>query len=133
MSQENVQMARALIEAWNRRDIDALLAAAAPDVEWTPAGPAAVESAVYRGPDKIARGFESTWQGWEEFHLDESEIRDLSESALWLGRATMRGAASHVQLDQEWAVLIAFTDREVTSLRAFPTWRDALADLGLEG
>ena len=36
-------MARELIEAWNRRDIDALLAAAAPDVEWTPAGPAAVE------------------------------------------------------------------------------------------
>jgi ketosteroid isomerase-like protein len=133
VSQENIQMARELIEAWNRRDIDALLAAAAPDVEWTPAGPAAVESSVYRGPDEIARGFESTWQGWDEFRLDESEIRDVGESALWLGRATMRGAASHMQLDQEWAVLIAFTDREVTSLRAFAAWRDALAAAGLEG
>ena len=127
MSQETVQTARELIEAWNLRDIDALLAAAAPDVEWTPAGPAAVESSVYRGRHEIALGFESTWQGWEEFRLDESEIRDLGQSVLWLGRATMRGAASHVRLDQEWAVLIAFTDRAVTSLRAFPTWRDALA------
>jgi ketosteroid isomerase-like protein len=132
VSQENVQMARELIEAWNRRDIDALLAAAAPDVEWTPAGPAAVESSAYRGPDDIARGFESTWQGWDEFRLDESEIRDVGQSALWLGRATMRGAASRMQLDQEWAILIAFTDREVTSLRAFPAWRDALAAAGLE-
>jgi len=127
VSQETVQTARELIEAWNLRDIDALLAAAAPDVEWTPAGPAAVESSVYRGRHEIALGFESTWQGWEEFRLDESEIRDLGQSVLWLGRATMRGAASHVRLDQEWAVLIAFTDRAVTSLRAFPTWRDALA------
>ena len=132
MSQESVQMARELIEAWNRRDIDALLAASAPDVEWTPAGPAAVESSVYRGREEIAHGFESTWQGWEEFRLDESEIRDLGQSALWLGRATVRGAASHVRLDQEWAVLIAFTDRAVTSLRAFPASRDGLAAVGLE-
>ena len=132
MSQESVQMARELIEAWNRRDIDALLAASAPDVEWTPAGPAAVESSVYRGREEIAHGFESTWQGWEEFRLDESEIRDLGQSALWLGRATVRCAASHVRLDQQWAVLIAFTDRAVTSLRAFPAWREALKAAGLE-
>jgi ketosteroid isomerase-like protein len=132
MSQENVQMARELIEAWNLRDIDALLAAAAPDVEWTPAGPAAVERSVYRGREEIARGFESTWLGWAEFRLDESEIRDLGQSALWLGRAKMQGAASHVRLDQEWAILIVFTDRAVTSLRAFPAWRDALKAAGLE-
>ena len=131
MSQENVPMARDLIDAWNRRDIDALLAGAAPDVEWTPAGPAAVESSIYRGREEIALGFESTWEGWEEFCLDESEIRDLGQSALWLGRATLRGAASHVRLDQEWAVLIAFTDGAVTSLRAFPKWRDALVAVGL--
>ena len=125
-------MARELIEAWNRRDIDTLLAAAAPDVDWTPAGPAAVESSVYRGREEIARGFESTWLGWEEFRLEESEIRDLGQSALWLGRATMRGAASHVRLDEEWAILIVFTDRAVASLRAFPAWRDALAALGLD-
>ncbi len=132
MSQENVELARELIDAWNGRDIDALLAASAPDVEWTPAGPAAVESSVYRGREEIARGFESTWHGWEEFHLTESEIRDLGQSVLWLGRATLRGAASHVRLDQEWAVLMAFTDRTVTSLRAFPEWRGALAAVGRE-
>jgi len=131
LSQESVRMARELIEAWNRRDIDALLAAAAPDVEWTPTGPAAIESSVYRGPEEIARGFESTWQGWDEFRFEESEIRDLGQSALF-GRATVRGAASHVRLDQEWAVLIAFTDRAVTSLRAFPASRDGLAAVGLE-
>jgi ketosteroid isomerase-like protein len=132
VSQENVQIARDLVAAWNLRDVDRLLAAAAPDVEWTPAGPAAIESAVYRGPREVARGFESTWEGWDEFRLEESEIRDLGQSALWLGRATMRGAASHVRLDQEWAVLIEFADRAVTALRAFPSWQDALAAVGLE-
>ena len=131
MSQESVQMARELIEAWNRRDIDALLAASAPDVEWTPAGPAAVESSVYRGREEIAHGFESTWQGWEEFRLDESEIRDLDDTVLWLGRLKLRGAASHVELDQEFAVHFVLREGKLVSVHAFLGWRPGLEAAGL--
>jgi len=55
MSQENVEIVRKAIQAWNRREADLLLSYTAPEIEWMPAGPAAVESAVYRGHEAVAR------------------------------------------------------------------------------
>ncbi len=45
MSQENVELLRRGVEAWNRRELDVWLDLGTPDVEWMPAGPAAVEVA----------------------------------------------------------------------------------------
>src|SRR5439155_14163396 len=104
MSQEAVEIVRRGVEAWNRRDADLWLRYATPEIEWIPAGPAAVEAAVYRGYDEVASGFESVWQTWGEFRFEESEVRDLGEEVLWLGHVKAKGAASHVELDQEFAV-----------------------------
>jgi ketosteroid isomerase-like protein len=62
MSTANVETVRKGIEAWNRRDADLWLTYAAPEIEWTPAGPAAVERTIYRGYAEVASGFESVWQ-----------------------------------------------------------------------
>ncbi len=67
MSQENVEIVREGIEAWNQHDADRWLRNAAPDVEWMPAGPAAVERTVYRGHDEVASGFAAIWQTWDLF------------------------------------------------------------------
>jgi ketosteroid isomerase-like protein len=132
MSRENVEAVQKGIAAWNQRDAAMWLSYAAPDIEWMPAGPAAVEGVVYRGHDEVAKGFESVWQTWEEFHFEESEIRDLGESVLWLGHVKMRGAASHVELDQEFAVHFVPRDGKFGTVRAFLVWRDALTAVGLE-
>jgi ketosteroid isomerase-like protein len=131
MSQENVEIVRKGIDAWNKHDADLWLSYAAPDVEWMPAGPAAVERSVYRGQDEVASGFAAVWQTWDVFHFTEAQIRDLGDSVLWLGRVKMRGSASHIDLDQEFAVHIRLQDGQVVTVRAFLTWREALeaADL----
>jgi ketosteroid isomerase-like protein len=104
MSRENLEIVRKGIEAWNRHDPDLWLSYAAPDIEWMPAGPAAVERSVYRGHDEVASGFAAVWQTWDVFHFEEGQIRDPGDSVLWLGRVKMRGGASHIDLDQEFAV-----------------------------
>ena len=76
----------------------------APEVEWEPGGPAAVERALYRGRDEVASAFAATWETWEVFHVEESEVRDLGDSVVWLGSARMRGDASHVDFNQPFAV-----------------------------
>ena len=131
MSQENVEVVRKGIEAWNQHDADLWLSYAAPDVEWMPAGPAAVESTVYRGHDEVAGGFNAIWQTWEVFNFEEGEFRDLGDSVLWLGRVKMRGSASHVELDQEFAALIRLREGQVVTVRAFLVWREALEAVGL--
>ena len=131
MSQENVEIARKGIEAWNQHDADLWLRNAAPDVEWMPAGPAAVERTVYRGHDEVASGFAAIWQTWDLFQLEEAQIRDLGDSVLWLGRAKMRGSTSHVDLDQEFAVHTRLQDGLVTSVRSFLAWQEAVEAVGL--
>jgi hypothetical protein len=126
-----VEIVRKGVEAWNQRDAGLWLTYAAPEIEWMPAGPAAVERAVYRGYAEVASGFESVWQTWEEFRFEESQVRDLDESVLWLGRVKMRGGASHIELDQEFALRAVFRAGRVVTLQAFLAWRDALAALGI--
>jgi ketosteroid isomerase-like protein len=133
MPQENVELVRNGIAAWNQRDADLWLSYAAPEIEWLPAGPAAVESAVYRGYDECASGFAAVWETWDVFEFHESEVRDLGDSVLWLGRVKMRGSASQVELDQEFAVHSLVRDGKVTRTLTFLSWQEALEAVGLAG
>jgi ketosteroid isomerase-like protein len=133
MSQANVDLARKGIEAWNRRDADLWLTYAAPEIEWIPAGPAAVEQAVYSGYDEAARGLTAVWDTWEVFEFVESEARDLGDSVLWLGHVKMRGGTSHVELDQEFALHSLVRDGRLIRVKAFLSWRDALEEAGGPG
>jgi ketosteroid isomerase-like protein len=131
MSRENVEVVRRGVEAWNQHDADLWLSYAAPEVEWMPAGPATVERTAYRGFEEVATGFATVWGTWEEFRLQESEVRDLGDSVLWLGRVKMKGAASHVELDQEFATHVELRNGKVTAVRSFLGWEEALDALGL--
>ena len=59
MSAENAELLRRAVEAYNRRDIEALVAELDPEVEWHPALPGPLEGAatIYRGHDGIAEMF----------------------------------------------------------------------------
>ena len=132
MSQGNVEIMRKGVEAWNQHDADLWLSNAAPEVEWLPAGPAAVDSTVYRGYDECARGFAAVWDTWTAFQFQEQDVRDLGDSVLWLGRVKMRGSASGVELDQEFAFHAALSDGKFTRVQAFLSWHEALRAAGLE-
>ena len=131
MSQQNVEVVRRGIEAWNQRDADLWLSYAAPEIEWVPAGPAAVERTVYRGHEEVASGFAAVWETWAEFRFQESGVRDLGDAVVWLGRVKMEGGASHVELDQEFAIHAVLRDGKVTALRGFLAWEEALEAAGL--
>jgi ketosteroid isomerase-like protein len=133
MSQENVEILRKGIAAWNQRDVDLWLSYAAPEIEWLPAGPAAVDSTVYRGYEECARGFAAVWETWAVFEFQEGEVRDLGDSVLWLGRVKMRGSASQVELDQEFAVHSLLRNGKVTRTLTFLSWQEALEAVGLAG
>jgi ketosteroid isomerase-like protein len=131
MSQKDVETVRRAVNAWNRRDAQLWTTYAAPEVEWMPAGPAAVEGTVYRGYEEVASGLESVWQTWDEVFFEESEVRDLGEAVLWLGRINLRGATSGVELDQEFAIRFVLRDGKLVTVQAFLGWPAALEAVGL--
>ena len=131
MSQENVDIVQRLIAAFNRRDLADLAQSFGAEIEWRPGGPAAVEQAVYRGRDEVLSAFAAMWETWELFHLEEGEIRDLEDLLVWLGRARLRGGASHVEFDQEFAVHLVVRDGDIVRIQGFLSWQQALEAAGL--
>jgi len=132
MSQENVELLRRGIDAWNKRLVDVWLDYAAPEIEWMPAGPAAVEQTIYRGYDEVRAGVSAAWETWDVFDLQESEVRDLGDSTLWLGRVKMRGRTSGVELDQEFAIRSVVRDGKITLVHTYLSWREGLEAVGLK-
>ncbi len=132
MSEKNVEVIRELVEAWNQRDEELAAGYLTTDIEWAPAGPAAVERVVYRGREECSKGFASVWETWEEFLFEEGEIRDLGDSVLWLGRVHMRGGSSHLELDQEFANYFLLRDGLIARATAFLSWTEATGAAGLE-
>src|SRR5947208_15897117 len=130
MTPQNVEIVRKAIEAWNQREADLLLSYAAPEIEWMPAGPAAVERAVYRGHDEVASAYAAVWETWDLFRFEGSQVRDLGDSVLWLGRVKMRGSASQVELDQEFAARWMLRDGKLIRIQTFLSWRAASGAVG---
>jgi ketosteroid isomerase-like protein len=126
MSQENVEIVRRAVDAWNRRDPGLWRTYATADIEWIPASAGAVEGTVYRGYDEVDAGWDSVWQTWHEVFFEESEIRDLDQAVLWLGRLKLRGASSQIALDQEFAVHFRLRGGRLASIHAFLSARAAL-------
>jgi ketosteroid isomerase-like protein len=131
MSQESVEVVRQVVEAFNRRDLAAMTQRFDPEIEWEPAAPAAVERPVYRGRDDVSSGFAAAWEAWEVFRVEESELRDLEDSIVWLGHAQLKGGTSHVGLDQEFAVHFLVRDLKIVRIRGFLGWQEALQAAGL--
>ncbi len=131
MSQGNVEIVRQALEAWNQHDVELLRSYMTPEIEWLPAGPAAVERTVYRGQDEAASGFAAIWETWDAFQFVETEVRDLGDSVLWLGRVQIRGSTSQIELDQEFANHLLLRDGKIARAEGFLSWQAGIQAAGL--
>ena len=93
MSQENVEAFKRGSDAVQRQDIEALLAVVHPDVEWHPAmaGLLGGEQTVYRGHQGVRDWMRDQVEAFPEGHIEYSDIRDLGERLVALGRLSVRG------------------------------------------
>ena len=134
MSQDNVEIVKEGIDAFNRRDVDALDDLTTPDFEWFPALPSTVEGEGYRGyrgREGIEAYFDDIRSTWEGFRVIGDELRDLGGSVLVLGRAEGRGRGSGVQVDTPLGIVFDFCRTKVRRARAYLDHGEALRAAGL--
>jgi len=98
MSQENIEAFKRATEAYNRRDVDALLKELDPEVEWHSALliPFGGEATVGRGHDGVREVLSEVNEALAEIHLDYPEIRDLGDRIVAIGHIRTRGKHSGV-------------------------------------
>jgi ketosteroid isomerase-like protein len=127
-----VKIAKRLMAAVNRRDVDALAEVTTADLEWFPVFAARVEGDVYRGREGIETFLGEVDETWEEFLPVPEEYRDLGERVLGLGRLRTRGRGSGVPIDSPWGGIYDFRNSKVSHIRTFLDHGEALRAAGVE-
>jgi ketosteroid isomerase-like protein len=101
MSQENVELYRRCIDAFNRRDLDAFLALMDEDVE-AASRLAAIEGRL-KGHDGMRRWWTSWFAVWPDYRLAILELREREDVTLAALRGQGHAAASDVPFeDMVW-------------------------------
>jgi ketosteroid isomerase-like protein len=134
MSQENVDALRRAVEAYNSRDVEALLADAHPDIEWHPAilKMLSGKDTVYRGHEGVRQLMRDIDDTLAEIHVDFPEVRDLGNQVLAVGRIQTRGKASGVLTEAPVGYVADFRNGKFARVRTYLDPAEALKAAGLE-
>lgn len=123
---------RAGVEAWNRRDVDAIMGFLDSDAELLPMR-AVFEGTVYRGVDGLKSLLHDMNEDWEDFRLEPDEIREIDPSrVLVLGRLQGRGKASGMEIEAPAAWVCELRDGKVKKVQFYAHEDAARDDLGLD-
>jgi len=132
MSQENVELVRALYAAWGHGDFSSL-DWVHPDVEYVVAdGP---EPATFKGVNGMVEYGRGLLAAWEDWRVEAEEYRALDdERVLVLDRHSGRGRTSGLNVDRmtgRGASVFRICGGKVSRLVVYWDRDRALADLGL--
>jgi ketosteroid isomerase-like protein len=132
MSESNVELHRRAIEAFNARDIEALIAYFDPSIEFHSTF-AAVGGAVYHGHDGMRKYFrdqEDAWGG-EILHVEPQAYFDIGGDTLAFFVMHGRGRRSGAEVAMPIAQVARWRDGLIVNLKAYAHREDALRDLGV--
>jgi ketosteroid isomerase-like protein len=133
MSQQNLEIVKRGIDAFNRRDVDLLAELTTADFAWIPALPGTVEADGYQGREGMERYFAEIRSTWEELRVIGDEVRDLGDGALLLGRTEGRGRVSGVRVDAPIGIVFEFRRSKVWRVSAYLDHSEAVRVAGVSG
>ena len=110
MSQENVELVKRAIDAFNRRDVDGIVECVNPDVEWFPAMPVTFGGGAFRGPEGVAAYVGEVRDTWEEYRVVGEDFRDLGDRVLVLSRVEASGVGSGAPVGSPLGLIYDFRD-----------------------
>jgi ketosteroid isomerase-like protein len=79
VSQQNVEVVRAALEAWSRGEWDAALRETAPDVVFDNSTAIGEWRGVHRGAEEIRRMWERVTEPWEKIEMEITEVIEARE------------------------------------------------------
>jgi ketosteroid isomerase-like protein len=131
MSQENVEVVRALYAAWNGPDgRRAALAFIANDFEWVNPG-YAIETGTRHGREGWSAAMDSLEDAFHFSRCEPMEFRDLGDRVLCFTTFIAKTSRDGVAVTQDEPQLWTLRDREIVRLEWFHDRDEALEAVGL--
>lgn len=125
-------MVKRWVDAFNRRDLDALMETVTSDFAFLPAMADTIDGNSFQRREGMEAYFVDVDSAWEELRLIYDEYRDLGDSVLTLGRIEGRGRGSGAVVETPQAAVGEFRDGKLSSARSYLDHAEALKAAGLE-
>jgi ketosteroid isomerase-like protein len=132
MSAENVEIVKRTIDAYNRRDLDALRPLNDPDVKIDWSASRGVEAGEYEGIDAALRFLQSWFDAFEEIHIEPESFMDAGESVMVPNVTRFRGREG-IEVAGRSAFVFTFRDGRVVRVRLYQEAHEAFKAAGLAG
>jgi steroid delta-isomerase-like uncharacterized protein len=132
MPEENVELVRRAMKAWNSENIDEVIALSDPDVEFVSIF-AGMEGRTYRGYDGLREYFADMRDTWSEFHRDIEKMIDAGDErvVVFFGlRGTAR--ASGAPVEEEVTTVFRLREGRLHRMVVYRDREEALKDAGLQ-
>ena len=133
MTEENVEAVKRAVDAYNRQDVEGVLAECDPEVEWHPAVLIHFEgeARVSRGHEGVREMLGDVFEAFAEIHTEYSEIRDLGDRIVAIGRFRARGRESGAEIELHVGSVTDFRDGKAIRVSTYLDHNEALEAAGL--
>jgi uncharacterized protein len=131
MSQDNVELVRMLLSAFDRGEYEAALEALDSEVEWQVPPGVSIGREVYRGRAEVQRGFAEWLAAWDTFRFEAEEILDHGGHVVVGGMQISRGRGSGVEVRLPTFHVFTLRDGKVTRHRSYRERSEAIEAAGL--
>jgi ketosteroid isomerase-like protein len=124
--QSDIDVIKAVFEAFSERDVEGVIARSHPDVEFSAVtGDHAGRTEPYRGHDGLRQYFRDVSAVWDELRIVPGEYREDGDVILVTGRVSARSPARIVAGSTGWIWRVR--DGLVTYARVYASAADAMA------
>lgn len=130
MSEQNVEVMRTAMEAFNRRDGERFDALLTQDAEIVPVR-AALEGTTYRGADAATQYCAAVEKSWEDLRWEIEELRDGGDLVLAVGHIHGQGRDSGAAIDSPAGWVAHFREGLIARFQTFAGRAEALEVAGL--
>ncbi|MEO7197480.1 MAG: nuclear transport factor 2 family protein [Solirubrobacterales bacterium] len=131
MSEENVEIVRAVYAAWTDHDLDALLEMYHPEAEIRTSGSFPDLKPSYSGHDGVRSFWDAVLAPWDSFEIDVERIVEGRECAAVAIRFRAKGKVSGALTDLRQGHVVYFKDGRVANASLHKSFEESLEAAGL--
>jgi ketosteroid isomerase-like protein len=130
MSQENVDIAQRALDAYTRRDVEALRALAHADLELDWSASRGWLAAVYRGIDEALRFYAGYFEAFQEIVIKPDRFVEAGDSVVVPNVAHQRGRDG-IEVSARSTLVFTITNRRIVRICLYQETEQALKAVGL--
>jgi ketosteroid isomerase-like protein len=120
MSEENVNVVRAFLDATTRRDMARVVELADPEIELHGTVGGVEEGRIYRGLAEVIREYDEVdGEVWEERRIEPEGFLDADDDVVVMFHEFRRGKGSGVELELDTAAVFTVRDGRVARMQGF--------------